>query len=220
MSYVAVLPYVYKPYAEACIATCKLDNLLIIDNTRLNLGVMRSHNMGIDRMKQIGADWLIVMSAAIRFGPEGGRDFAECLVNPFHHILEAAGVNGWHLIAFHRLVFEKAGRWDENFSPYGFDDLDMSHRIQLAFDMRYQPGFELWTKVDVDVTDMGMGHSIKLAGIEAPAAPRLDYLCRKWGVEIAPDGAKGPFTYTHPFNDPTKDVRWWPEAPNGGRWDE
>lgn len=218
--YVAVLPVVHQPWGDACIKTCRLDNLLVVNNTVTNLGVMRSHNMGIDYMKEKEADWLIVISAAIRFGDEGGLDFARALDRYDGMVLEAAGVFGWHLIAFRREVFELAGRWDENFTPYGFDDLDLSWRIQIALSLRYETGKELWTKFPVDVYDEGMGHSIKLANVEAPAAPRLAYLMEKWGVIIMGDGGKGPFRYTHPFDDETKDVRWWPDAPNGGRWND
>lgn len=212
MSYAAVLPIAYEPYGRDCLATIRLDpaRVLIVDNTRINRGVMRSHNLGIDLMQQIDADWLIIISAAIRFGAAGGCDFVEQLTGG--HVIESEDVYGWHLIAFARETIERAGRWDENLWPYGFDDLDYSTRIQRAFQL--DTDRPLWTKVPVDATDMGMGHSLKLGQVDAPASPRLSYYCAKWGVTLDTDGGKSEPAYLHPFDDPGRPVTWWPTPPD------
>lgn len=204
--YVCVLPYAYKPYYEACSKTIKLDNVLAIDNTVNNIGIMASHNLGIKYMQSKGADWLIVISAALRFGPQGGCDFiAELDKRPDHLVVEAIGVFGWHLIAFNRRTIEKVGKWDENFTPYGYDDLDYSYRIQLAFgtDGRTQ----LWEKAPVEVSDMGMAHSLKKAHIQPDNNKLREYYLKKWGVMPEDDHDNA---YKVPFNGEFNSVDYWP----------
>lgn len=213
MKYTVVLPYVHEPYRTECLKNCKLSNLFLIDNTSVNRGIMKSHNMGIDKMMQDGSDWLIILSAAVRFGEKGGLDFIEQLEKTSDLVLEAAGVFGWHFIAFHRDVILNVGRWDENFTPYGYDDLDYSWRIQLAFNM--QQGIQLWSKAIVDVKDTTMAHSIHLGKIVTQPEPVLrEYWLRKWGSD-----APIP-TYRVPFNNEAFPVHYWPDAKNGGKWNK
>lgn len=211
MKYVVCLPYVYEPYYRACMKTCKLDNVLAVNNTVDNIGIMASHNKGIDKMLAEDADWLIILSAAIRFGEPGGLDFIEQLeAHPDHIALEAIDVYGWHLIAFSRRLIEKVGRWDENFTPYGYDDLDYSWRIQLAFELDYRT--QLWEKVPVDCKDMGMAHSIKKGKITSDNDKLRQYYFEKWGImpEDDHDGA-----YKKPFNGEFNPIAYWPD----GRWE-
>lgn len=236
MKYVAVLPYVWEPYRRKFLGTLSDEikpNLLQVDNTHNNLGIMKSHNMGIDFMKERGADWLIVFSAAIRFGTNGGLDFLEILQqHPDYHVIhgasdnvvggkqadpEGGGINkvfGWHLVAFHRSVFEAIGRWDENFTPYGFDDIDLSLRIRKGI-----PNVK-WDTYPCDVNDTRMGHSLFYAPQavgEAESDPRILYFSKKWGRH---PGAWQWDGWEHPFNNPEHDLKYWPPAPNGGHWDE
>ena len=214
MKYQVVLPYAFKQYRDECMSTCKLENVFEVDNTVNNIGIMRSHNMGIDLMKNNDADWLIILSAAVRFGRQGGLDFVEYLEKAKGHlVVEASGVYGWHLIAFSRGLVEKVGRWDENFTPYGYDDLDYSWRIQKAFGLEMRS--QLWNKVHVSVGDMGMAHSIHRGGIVTQRDAELrDYYTRKWG------GMSGKETYSFPFNDPLARLDFWPKAKNGGYFSE
>ncbi len=211
MRFVAVLPYVLEEFKDRCLDRCMLDNVLLVDNRRTNLGIMRSHNLGIDAMRELDADWLIVMSAAIRFGGRGGRDFTEALERMAGvAVVNAEGLFGWHLMAFSRATIEAAGRWDENFSPYGWDDCDYAIRVHKA-----QPGVP-WEGVKVDVIDTIMAHSIKLAGVKVDNGHHMEYFETKWGLLPGP-----PFPEFHdnPWGNPALDVRYWP--PHGdGRWDE
>jgi hypothetical protein len=116
MKYVVCLPFRVQLFRDKFMAGCKLENILEIDNTENNLGVMASHNLGVKKMYEDDADWLIIASAAIRFGHKGGLDFIEYLENANAHIVEAYGVYGWHLIAFRRDVIDAVGEWDERFS--------------------------------------------------------------------------------------------------------
>lgn len=236
MKWVGVLPYAYKPFFDDCVETMNdsfKKNILFIDNTdpETNFGIMRSHNMGIDFMRQRKANWLVVISAAVRFGKPGGMDFIKVLEDhQDHYVIHAAtsnvkgglqqkeagkhqrnGVFGWHLTAFHKDVFDSIGRWDENFTPYGFDDVDLSIRIQHHF--KGKPG---WDTFPVDVTDTVMGHSINLAKVKSPSAPRIAYFAEKWGRH---PGAYQLGEYDRPFNNPKNSLAYWPPA-NGANWND
>lgn len=208
MKYVVVLPYVHKPYYDACIKTVKLKNVLSVDNTENNIGIMASHNLGIKHMIEKDADWLIVMSAALRFPASGGLDFIEELKKrPNHLVVEAAGVFGWHLIAFSRRCIEKVGNWDENFTPYGYDDLDYSWRIQCAFGLDDRS--QLWEKAPVEVSDMGMAHSLKKGNVKPDNDKLREYYFSKWGV--VPEGDHSS-AYQKPFNGEFNSIQYWPGA--------
>lgn len=238
MKYVAVAPYTYKPYFDQFMATCKIprENMLTIDNTTAesNIGCMASHNKGIDFMKERGADWLIVISPAIRFGEQGGLDFLDILEqHPNYHVIHGASENvtggkqstpggggankvfGWHFMGINKTVFEAIGRYDQNFTPYGFDDVDLSLRIRKHFKLQ-----TLWDTYPCDVTDTRMSHSLyfvpKVVG-EASSDPRILYFCKKWGRH---PGAWQWDGWEHPFNNPEHDLKYWPPAPDGGHWDD
>lgn len=207
MKYTIVLPFAYQEYAYDCIRTMKFDSssVLMVDNTIRNLGIMKSHNMGIDKMIADNSDWLVVVSAAIRFGEPGGLDFiAELEKRPDDIVIEAAGVFGWHLIAFNKETIETVGRWDENFTPYGYDDLDFSWRIQLSHDLSGKG--QVWVKVPVDLKDKGMAHGIHLGKIKTANEKQLrQYFVNKWGSIPIPK-------YKHPFNDENNSVKYIPEV--------
>jgi hypothetical protein len=238
MSYVVVVPYTYKPYFDEFMATCKIPShlMLTIDNTTAekNIGVMASHNRGIDFMREWRADWLIVISPAIRFGKPGGLDFLEILEErPDYHVIHGASLNvaggkqagpeggghnkvfGWHLMAINKTVFDAIGRWDENFTPYGFDDIDLSLRIRKHFKNTTK-----WDTYPCDVTDTVMGHSLQFVPDvvgEADSGPRIAYFTEKWGRH---PGAWQWDGWEHPFNNPENSLKFWPPAPNGGKWDD
>lgn len=228
MKYAAILPYAWPPYIAACRATMAQElqvNTLFIDDTSPpgSIGIMRAHNAGIDFMRARDADWLIVISASVRFGANGGLDFIELLEqHPELHVINGAGkaiidgveqtlAMGWHLTAFRRDIFDAIGRWDENFTPYGFDDVDMTLRMKKHF----KQDFKMDTFV-VDMEHTTRSHSIELAGVQAPSAPRIAYFVEKWGRH---PGAWQWDGWEHPFNNPEHDLKYWPPAPNGGHWD-
>ncbi len=238
MKYVAVVPYTYQTYFDEFMATCKFprENILAIDNTTTekNLGVMASHNNGIDFMKEKGADWLVVISPAIRFGDNGGLDFIKILEeHPGYHVIHGASENveggkqadpeggghnkvfGWHLVAFSKQTLDAIGRWDENFTPYGFDDIDLTLRIRGHFKES-----TLWDTYPCDVTDTRMSHSLHFVPDvvgEASSTPRIAYFVEKWGRH---PGAYQLGNYETPFNDPSNSLAFWPPASNGGKWDD
>lgn len=227
MKYVCVVPYTYQLYLDEFLATCKIprENMLLIDNTtkEKNIGCMASHNKGVEFMYQRDADYLIIISPAIRFGKEGGLDFIKVIEeHNDHHVIHAASANvaggkqsssenggvnevfGWHLTAFRHDVFTKIGLWDNNFAPYGFDDIDLSIRIRKGI-----PDVK-WDTYPCDVHDTRMSHSLNLVPDvvgEASSTPRIAYFERKWGRH---PGEWQKEAYDHPFNDPDNDLAYWP----------
>ncbi len=212
MIFVAVLPSIFPDWTDRCVDSMS-DTLrghtLIVDNTVDNIGVSASWNLGVDKMVDKNADWLVVLSAAMRFGPPGGDDFLAQLDNaaglaPPTVAVEAGHGVGWHCIAFPRHVFDAIGRFDENLSYYG--DNDWARRMSLAFGL--DPPY--WHKTsNLDLGFAGFAHGIDLAGVRPDNVALLDYFVGKWG---APPG--GGELFTQPFNDPVKGLDWWPTPPD------
>ena len=220
MKWVGVMPYVYQEYAGACIASMDnkfYDNVLLVDNTVNNIGIMASHNKGIEFMREFDADWLVVVSAGIRFGEAGGMDFInELQYHPDALLVHGAGfwydkakgrtarqALGWHLTAFRKEIFDKVGGWDENFTPYGLDDTDLTLRMIKGFPDTYK--IEV---ADVDMEHVSTSHSISLAGVKSSYTPRNAYFYRKWGRD---GGEWQSMGYDHPFNDQTKPLSYCPD---------
>lgn len=199
MKYTIVIPSIYQPYTDACASTIKLpkENILIVDNTVNNKGVSASWNMGIDKMVADNSEWLIVLSAAMRFGEPGAQDFINALQQAPSMVVECEMGHGWHLIAFRREVIEKVGRFDENFYPGYYEDIDYSYRIQLA-------KFEIpWTKVFCDVSNMGWSHGCMLGKVKVDGDKLFRYLMAKWG------GVRNKYEYKNPFNNPDNSIKYW-----------
>jgi hypothetical protein len=207
MKYIIVLPSIHQPYTDDCLLSMSEEvrkNVFIVDNTQHNIGVTPAWNQGIDRMYDEDADWLILLSAAIRF-TNGGDDFiSELEKRQYQDVLEATGVYGWHLIAFNRRIFDRVGRFDENLPIY-FSDLDWSLRIQKAYGQENAP----WDKIEIGVVDMGMAHGVKLAGVIEPADPKIMYFVGKWGRH---PGAWKLGSYDTPFDDPANDIKYFPKV--------
>lgn len=204
MTFLAVLPSIYAPYTEACLASMAgplREQTMVVDNTERNRGVAASWNIGVDMVLARRLDWLVIISAAVRFGDPGGLDFLRHLEQyPTAVAVEGGWGLGWHLIAFSHRTLERVGRFDECLFPGWMEDLDMGHRIRLA--KLHPPN---WPKVDVDAWVQCFAHAERFAGVRADAHALAAYMDRKWGSNRE---------YEHPFNDPTKDLRWWPTPPD------
>ena len=218
MKYLVSVPYTTEEYKDEFLKYSKLDNISLIDNTIKNIGFPNSTNINMQKFLEQDADWFIVCGTSIRFGEPGGLDFIEALEKTKYLVVEAQPVYGWHLIAFHRTIIDKVGFWDENFVPYGYDDLDYSLRIQKAFNSSDLMGekslgsHNIWTKTTIDVNDAGMGHSVKMNKIDL--RPELneqtrEYYRSKWGLYPG-NGENIENTYKHPFNDPSNDISYFP----------
>jgi hypothetical protein len=208
VSYLVVVPSIYQPYTEDCLASARFpeSQVLVVDNTGTNRGVGPSWNIGARRVVDEGLDWLVVCSAATRFGPAGGLDFVEAV----HGQVGATAVEGdwglgWHLIAFARRTFQLAGFFDENFWPAYYEDVDFSHRVHRA-GLATNPGSgPWWPKVECDAYVKSFAHGMRYAKPAVDGSGLDAYLHRKWGPDLA---------YEHPFNDPDLPVSWWPTPPD------
>ncbi len=201
MSYVVVIPSVYQPYTDSCLLSCSMENIFVVDNTEFNHGVPASWNMGIKEMYEADADWLVICSAGVRFGPEGGLDVArwmEIYANredaPF---LESDSGLGWHLICVSRWLIDAIGTFDENFSPAYFEDNDFAYRSYLH---RGEWG---WPRLPFDAALVSIAHGVKLGGAPKNARRQQDYYQRKWG------GYPSHELYKTPFNKLNRPLNWW-----------
>lgn len=217
MTFVGVLPSVHPPYLDACIATIAdpfLAHVVVLDNTTHNLGVAASWNVGVRAMYAQDAEWLVILSAAMRFGDAGGLDFlahleaqtgdewaieaGPCPTDPTYGF-------GWHCIAFPRRTFDRVGLFDENFWPAYYEDLDFGHRIRCAsgWEVGQDP---MWPKVDVDATLASVAHGHKLGGIAIDPHKLAAYYEAKWGT--MPGSSDRVFST--PFGDPQHGLDYWP----------
>lgn len=215
-SFLIALPSIYTPFTEDCVASMApalRDNLRVIDNTTINRGVAASWNDVARTVQAEGRDWLIVCSAATRFGPPGGEDFIEHLehhrdawvVEPGMSLSGRLPVVGWHFIAWSRRnVLDRVGLFDENFWPAYGEDMDMSRRILSAAALRRSgAGPDFWPKVTIDAELVMQGHGIKIAKIKIDVPAIHAYYARKWG------GTYGHELWRRPFGKHRLD--YWPE---------
>lgn len=203
MNYVVVIPSIWHPYTNDCLLSCAMDNILVIDNTETNIGVAASWNIGLKEMIDENYDWCIFMSAAMRFGPEGGLDFIHHLkhyTNDSDAPFVEMNLVGWHLIAVSRQIVESIGYIDETYFSY-FEDNDYAYR---SFLHRGKFG---WPRVDCDASLMMNGHAIKLAGVKGNTKRQTDYYQKKWG------SYPGHESYKHPFNNHKLGLDYWKGQP-------
>lgn len=206
MSYLIVLPSIWPPYTDACmrgLAPDLADHLLVVDNTIDNLGVAGSWNVAARHVLDSNLDWLVVLSAATRFGPEGGADFIAALdrYRNSYWVVESSAPVGWHLLAWSRSVFEQVGLFDETFWPAYGEDADMSYRIHTAQREGIAGG---WANERVDAWIAMQGHGCRLAKVQIDYDRAWTYYLKKWG------GLSGHEMYDRPFNDPTLPLSYWP----------
>ncbi len=201
-----VLPSIWPPYTEACLADCDLD-VTVIDNTAENRGVAGSWNIGARQVLDEGADWLVSLSAATRFGPHRGLDFlAQLEALPDAWVVESCAPVGWHLIGWHRRCFERIGLFDENHWPAYGEDADWSWRLLVAID-EDRPRAP-WVKVEVDAWIAMQGHGSRLAGIRPDYDATWAYHVAKFG------GLSGHERFRRPFDDESLPLSWWPVPPD------
>lgn len=229
-----ILPFAFEPIYNECLNTIKQplrNEIITIDNANYpNLGVAESWNRGIDYMKKTSSDWLVVISAAVRFGEMGGLDivkqleqypladvihFAESHVEPQAFIRgESLGYHEgnlqWHLTAINRRVIDKVGYFDPNFYPMYFEDIDYDIRVNKAFDN------PIWLILPIDVHRGELGHTLKNTDIKAPSEPLIAYFATKWGRHPS---AKQLGEYDTPFNDKNNSLAYFPPA-QGRLWNE
>ena len=147
---------------------------VVYNKPESNLGVAGSWNVGVAQMFEYGYDWLVVCSAAARFGPPGGQDLTTFLNEasqaiPRPKVIEAGRDLGWHLIAFHRDTLQRVGPFDPIFDPAYYEDRDWSVRFQRAYGVAVKSGavFTASEAVGLKLIDGIQPASKTLAGLMA-----------------------------------------------------
>lgn len=208
MTFLVVCPFVSREQFDLMWAGMHpqlRDRALILDNTAANRGAAGSRNIGARLLAERDLDWMVDVSPATRFGPSGGLDFRDALAaRPDAWVVQSSAPVNWHLIAWHRRVYERVGLWDENFWPIYGEDGDFSRRIHIAVEEDQRGA--AWECVDVDAWVTMYGHSLRLAGVKVDMARTWEYYRRKWG------GLSGHETFVRPFG--RKPLDWWPTPPH------
>lgn len=208
-----VIPVIDTITADICInsirmgksaAGIELEDIIIVDNTREGLNNrynpiltyrdLSGHNVGVARAWNIGVDWILnnldyeyltLMSASMQFGIEKETTWLKQMQTFWGaNCIESDG-HSWHLIAFHRRVFELVGRFDTNFYPGYFEAIDFGYRLRM---LNMEGG---WPRVWVNALSQDVGRHSDLV----LATPLLDYYREKWG------GDKGEEEYVLPWGD-------------------
>lgn len=212
MKYVVVIPSINPENTSACLSTIDGEikkNVYVVDNSVVNNGVARSWNLGIDRLKEIDGDYLIICSASMRF--DGGmRDLIEELNNSNEYGVSTQ--HGWHLIALGRKTIDAVGKFDENLYPAYYEDTDYIRRMELLgihepLDGRTEIGY-----IKVSANSIMDAYAIK-HGLRIDMSKSRDYFIKKWGdVYDFVNSTRGDM-YDHPFNNKDNDINYF-EIPN------
>ncbi len=143
-----VMPSIDRAFGDACAAGLAGRALERVDNwpPNRNRGVAASWNLGADRVLAGAADWLVIVSESVRFGPARGLDVEGALEGQLAYFecdrscTEVADTGagfcrrgfGWHLIGIHCSLLRKVGRFDEAFWPAWWEENDWMRRLELA----------------------------------------------------------------------------------------
>jgi hypothetical protein len=213
VSYLVALPSVHRPWTDACLATMKAfdrQRIAVVDNTVRNRGVAASWNLVAREVLASNVDWLVIVSAGMRFEAPWGADFL-CEIEARSGAIAVEGGMGigWHCLGVNRRTLERVGLFDENYFPGYWEDVDFSRRVMLA-GLTEHADRDYWPKVPVEAYVRGFGHAMTLGGKRyMPDAERLlGYYERKW------QGRPGAERAVLPFGD--RPLEWWPEE--GHEW--
>lgn len=213
MKNLVLIPVIDRITADKCIESILMlnsaaeinpEDIRIVDNTKEglghyydlnvyrdpenhNLGVPRAWNIGVREILQKGSeyDYVTLMSASMLFGPIKETTWTRQM-RTFEgaNCIESEG-HSWHLIAFHKRIFERIGLFDENFYPGYFEAIDFAYRLKMC---NLEGG---WPHIWVNALSQDVGRHSDL--VLAP--PLLEYYRQKWG------GDKGEEQFVLPFQD-------------------
>lgn len=236
MSAAWVIPSIDAAFGRACKATLApevKDRLLMVDNTEHNHGVAASWNLGLDFAICLDAEWLVICSESMRFGPPGGLDYEAGLASATEdpgpsplvrgicdgtcaQVYETGAGNcrngyGWHLIAIHHTTWERVGCFDEVFYPAFWEETDYLRRMGLA---GIPDDDACVTGVDAHLVATEHTLASGLLGGVGWWTTAAHYE-RKWGA--LPEGCAGSAgeRFATPYDDPA--LRWNHTGPGWAR---
>lgn len=224
--FVAILPAIDYDLTTSCVSSMCWElsrNLLLVDNSQdqkiaewarpraeigwinvpeaaepANRGVPRSWNKGVDLMRSLDREYLVIVSQSVLFGPSGGRDFLDEL-NERQPEWIMHDSCGWKLIALNRELFSRVGVFDEIFSPAYFEESDMLYRMGLAgVPSPRENGGEL-DQVTTDARSRGDALALKSGVVDLDYGAQAEKYRRKWL------GDQGKEATKHPYGDPSLD---------------
>lgn len=231
-SFVAVLPSIDYDLTTSCARSMTWElsrNLLLVDNSQdqkiaewarpraeigwinvpeaaepANRGVPCSWNKGIDLMRSLGREYLIIVSQSILFGPSGARDFLDEL-NERQPPVICHSQHGWKLLAINALVIGRVGIFDEIFSPAYMEDTDYLVRLARAgYPSPRENGGEL-DQVTIDAESRGDALALTRGLVTMDYGAQEAKYVAKWGGTqgnekfLTPYGVLSlDYTYTGP----------------------
>jgi hypothetical protein len=197
-----VIPSVNSKWAKQCILSLEtndLENVLVVDNTKINHGVSGAWNLGIDKMYKDGSEWLIICSESIRFYDNPILNIENAIKNADKNTLIIEGNNGqgWHLIMLNRKVFDTVGYFDEIFHPAYFEDNDYFVRYSMAFPgSSPEANMAHLEKVFINAKLIGVAQGLKHITWDPDYDGQREKFISKWGAYPTP-------TFKFPYNDPS-----------------
>lgn len=181
-----------------------LSGVRIINGTGTNIGLPASWNECIKRTVEAryGYDYLVFLSASEIF-EYGMRDLMEHIKNTQAHTGYRTDRPAWHCVVLSCRTLNAVGYFDENFWPAYQEDTDYIYRMKLAGLHDRRDELNQMPMVPIAARTTGISLSIKEGGIEVDHEAHKQYYIEKWG------GWDGEEKFIHPYNDPTKSLKYW-----------
>lgn len=223
-----IIPAINEQMTDGCIENIDpeyYDDVMIVDNTidgfaskygvgrvrheGRNVGVGRAWNAAAREVIEEEYDYLVILSATMRF-----HDGMKGLVQALDSIANGYGMetqHGWHCIALHRMTLIKCGLFDENFYPAYYEDSDYIRRMELMGIHNPMSTTQRLPFVEIKAGFEGNAHGMKKGKVAVNMGACRDYFIKKWGNDPRYDTQRDrDILYKHPFNDPTKDISYFP----------
>jgi glycosyltransferase involved in cell wall biosynthesis len=194
---------------------------VIVHRSPINLGCAGGWN---HLLKNHLKDWMLIVGNDIQFAPGDMAKIQahyEKVNQPKNGVISTS--LGFNVTGITKQCVEALGYFDENFYPIYYEDADFNHRYIMA----EKQGILIHTDV-CNINDTIHGepyrgegttgsctvHSLDYEGNvkhQESFNRNRDYYIRKWGGDHLRE------TFEHPFNDPSKDIKYW--QLEHGRWE-
>ena len=228
MRVLTVLPVINEEMTDGCLSTISDEHrkdILIVDNSEdkfaskykfgyleqldMNIGVGRSWNKGVRKLLKENYDYLVILSATMRFN-QGMDDFINYIqMDSSEYGLESQ--HGWHCIALGKKVFETVGLFDENFYPAYYEDSDFIRRMELSGIHNPMSTTQRLPRMDINAGFEGNAHGMRKGKVSVNMGACRQYFIDKWGYEPRYDTQRNrDILYKWPFNNPANELSFWP----------